>query len=239
MDSTILDFTQSELDGNFEFKRIKKGDHLLKATFIGHVPVTLNVSYIDSDIDLGAIVMKEIATELMEVIVKAARAPIKLRGDTIEYDASTFRVPEGSSVEDLLKRLPGIEVDQDGYITSDGHSVNKVTVDSKNFFGDDPKAATKNLPAEGIAKVEIPVARGPEGYGGLPGLILMLEINDGTAVIEASKVTYNTEGEGINLKIPKKIKGKDVTSEVDTDVLDKYFKQCIDGERNPFWQSRY
>jgi len=155
MDSTFLDFTQSDLDGNFEFKRVKIGDHLLKATFIGHVPITKNVSYIDRDIDLGSLVMKEISTELMEVIVKAARAPIKLRGDTIEYDASTFRVPEGSSVEDLLKRLPGIQVEQDGSITSDGHSVNKVTVDGKKFFGDDPKAATKNLPAEGIAKVQV------------------------------------------------------------------------------------
>ncbi len=155
MDSTFLDFTQSDLDGNFEFKKVKVGDHLLKATFIGHVPVTLDVSFEDSDIDLGSIVMKEIATELMEVIVKAARAPIKLRGDTIEYDATTFRVPEGSSVEELLRRLPGIQVDQDGSITSDGHSVNKVTVDGKKFFGDDPKAATKNLPAEGIAKVQV------------------------------------------------------------------------------------
>ena len=155
MDSTFLDFTQSDLDGNFEFKKIKRGNHLLKVTFIGHIPVTKNVSYVEGDIDLGSIVMKEISTELMEVVVKAARAPIKLRGDTIEYDATTFRVPEGSSVEDLLKRLPGIQVDQDGSITSDGHSVNKVTVDGKKFFGDDPKAATKNLPAEGIAKVQV------------------------------------------------------------------------------------
>ena len=86
---------------------------------------------------------------------------------------------------------------------------------------------------------EIPVASGPEGYGGLPGLILMLEINDGTAVIEASKVTYNSEGESVPLNIPKKIKGKDVTAAGYSEVLDKYFKQCIDGERNPYWQSRY
>ena len=155
MDSTFLDFTLSDVDGAFEFKRVKVGDHLLKATFLGHVPITANVSFKGSDVDLGHIVMKEISTELMEVVVKAARAPIKLRGDTIEYDASTFRVPEGSSVEDLLKRLPGLEVNQDGSITSDGHNVTKVTVDGKKFFGDDPKAATKNLPAEGIAKVQV------------------------------------------------------------------------------------
>jgi len=84
---------------------------------------------------------------------------------------------------------------------------------------------------------EIPVASGPEGFGGLPGLILMLEINNGTAVIEASKVTFDSDE--IEFKIPKKIKGKDITSEGYSEALDKYFKQCIDGERNPFWQSRY
>ena len=84
---------------------------------------------------------------------------------------------------------------------------------------------------------QIPVASGPEGYGGLPGLILMLEINDGTAVIEASKVILN--GKEIDFNIPKKVKGKDITSEGYNKAMEKYFKQCIDGERNPFWESRY
>jgi hypothetical protein len=155
MDTTYEDFSRTNGEGKFEFKKVKKGNHLLRATFMGTIPVTLNVSYNGSDIELGTIVMKEISTELMEVVIKAARAPIKLRGDTIEYDASTFRVPEGSSVEDLLKRLPGIQVDQNGNITSDGNNVSRVTVDGKEFFGSDPKAATKNLPAEGISKVQV------------------------------------------------------------------------------------
>jgi len=155
MDSTFLSFSSSDIDGKFALKKVKKGDHLVKVTYLGHIPVTRNASFTDGDVDLGQIVMKEISTDLMEVIVKAARAPIMMRGDTIEYDATTFRVPEGSSVEDLLKRLPGIEIDQDGSISSDGHSVTNVTVDGKKFFGDDPKAATKNLPAEGISKVQV------------------------------------------------------------------------------------
>ena len=155
MDTTFEEFSRTDGEGRFEFKKVERGNHLLRATFMGSIPVTLNVSYDGSDIDVGTIEMKEISTELMEVVIKAARAPIKLRGDTIEYDASTFRVPEGSSVEDLLKRLPGIEVDQNGNISSDGNSVSKVTVDGKEFFGSDPKAATKNLPAEGISKVQV------------------------------------------------------------------------------------
>jgi len=83
---------------------------------------------------------------------------------------------------------------------------------------------------------EIPISSGPEGYGGLPGMILMLEINDGTAIIEASKVDLETK---VDFKLPKKIKGKKVTHEAYTTELDKFFKQCIEGERNPYWQSRY
>ncbi len=155
MDSVYVDFARTELDGAFQFKKIPQGDHLVRITFVGFIPVTKNVSYRGKDIDLGTVELKEIATELMEVVIKAAKAPIKLRGDTIEYDATTFKVPEGSTVEDLLKRLPGIQIDQDGEIMADGQNVSRVTVDGKKFFGGDPKAATKNLQAEGISKVQV------------------------------------------------------------------------------------
>ena len=155
-DSTMLDFTRTELDGSFRFKQVPRGDHLVKTTYIGYIPLTQSVKDDGSDkVDMGTMKMKEIASELMEVVIKTARAPMKMRGDTIEYDASTFKVPEGSTVEELLRRLPGIEVDSDGSISADGKDVDKVTVDGKNFFGSDPKAATKNLPAEGISKVQV------------------------------------------------------------------------------------
>jgi hypothetical protein len=155
MDSTFVDFSRAELDGSFEFKNVAVGNYLVKVTFVGFIPVTIEVSSKGENIDLSKIVLNEIATELMEVVIKAAKAPIKMRGDTIEYDATTFKVPEGSSVEDLLKRLPGIQVDQNGDITADGQNVSQVTVDGKKFFGGDPKAATKNLQAEGISKVQV------------------------------------------------------------------------------------
>ncbi len=155
-DSTLIDFTRTELDGSFKFKNVKPGNHLVKFTYVGFLPKTIDVSSTPgNDIDLGTIQMSEFASELMEVVIKAAKASMKMRGDTIEYDASTFQVPEGSSVEDLLKRLPGIEIEQDGSILSDGKAVSKVTVDGKSFFGSDPKAATKNLPAESISKVQV------------------------------------------------------------------------------------
>ena len=154
-DSTLVEFTRSELDGSFVFRKIPAGEYLVKTTYIAYIPRTVDASSDGKNIDLGIIKMPELAAELMEVVIKAAKAPIKMRGDTIEYDASTFQVPEGSSVEELLRRLPGIEIDQDGGIQADGLDVDRVTVDGKSFFGSDPKAATKNLPAEGISKVQV------------------------------------------------------------------------------------
>ena len=83
---------------------------------------------------------------------------------------------------------------------------------------------------------EIPISGGPEGFGGLPGMILMLEINEGTAIIEAKKVVLDTPPK---FDIPKKIKGKRVSQQEYLAVLEKYFNQCLDGKRNPFWQTRY
>ncbi len=155
-DSTMVDFTRSALDGSFKFKDVESGSYLVKTTYLGYIPLHLPATSTDgSDIKLGVVQMTEMATELMEVVIKAAKAQIKMRGDTIEYDATTFKVPEGSSVEELLRKLPGMEVNQDGSLLSDGKSISKVTVDGKSFFGDNPTAATKNLPAESISKVQV------------------------------------------------------------------------------------
>lgn len=155
-DSTMVDFTQTTLDGSFKFKDVPGGNYMVKSTYIGYLPLHTNVTSGDGkDVNVGTLQMVEIASALMAVVIKAAKAPILIRGDTIEYDATTFKVPQGSTVEELLRQLPGMEVDMDGAITSDGKNVSKVTVDGKKFFGSDPKAATKNLPAEGISKVQV------------------------------------------------------------------------------------
>jgi len=154
-DSTMVKFTRTALDGSFQFKKVAPGNYFVKTTYIGYIPLQIPVSSTGENIDMEVLKMKEIAEELMQVVIKAAKAPIKMRGDTIEYDASTFQVPEGSSVEELLRQLPGIEIEQDGTVIADGKNVDRVTVDGKKFFGNDPKAATKNLPAEGISKVQV------------------------------------------------------------------------------------
>jgi Outer membrane protein beta-barrel family/Carboxypeptidase regulatory-like domain len=155
-DTTLVNFTRSDNDGVFSFKNVKNNDYLLKITYISYLPFQLHLYPNTTETnDLGNVTIKPISEALMEVVIRAAKAPLRIRGDTIEYDATTFKVPPGSSVEDLLRRLPGIEVDADGNIKSQGKDVNKVYVDGKTFFGDDPKNVTKNLDAQAISKVQV------------------------------------------------------------------------------------
>ena len=155
-DSTLVNFTRSGNEGEFAFKNVKNTPYLLKVSFVGHLPLQqyLPASATETN-DIGTLKIKPITSELLEVVVKAAKATLSIRGDTIEYDASSFKVPPGSTVEDLLRRLPGIDVDADGNIKAQGKDVKRVYVDGKTFFGDDPKAATKNLGAETISKVQV------------------------------------------------------------------------------------
>ena len=155
-DSTLVNFTRADDKGGFVFKNVKNSAYLLKISYVGYIPFVQYVPPATVEInDVGTLYMKIINTQLMEVVIRAAKSTLSIRGDTIEYDASSFKVPPGSTVEDLLRRLPGIEVDADGNIRAQGRSVDRVYVDGKTFFGDDPKAATKNLGAETISKVQV------------------------------------------------------------------------------------
>ena len=155
-DTTLVNFTRSDDQGAFSFKNVRNKPYLLKISYIGYIPFQLHLETSETEEnDLGVLDVKPINEQLMEVVIRTAKAPLRIRGDTIEYDATTFKVPPGSTVEDLLRRLPGIEVDGDGNIKAQGQDVKRVFVDGKTFFGDDPKSATKNLGAETISKVQV------------------------------------------------------------------------------------
>ncbi|MBK7213933.1 MAG: outer membrane beta-barrel protein [Bacteroidales bacterium] len=155
-DSTLVNFTTSDGNGLFSFNNVRNIPYLLKISHVSYLPHQLMITASPTPInDLGVVKVKPISMALMEVVVKAAKAPLRIRGDTVEYDATTFKVPPGSTVEDLLRRLPGIEVDAEGNIKTQGKDVKRIFVDGKTFFGDDPKSVTKNLGAEAISKVQV------------------------------------------------------------------------------------
>ena len=155
-DSTLVNFTTSNLKGQFSINRVRNSDYLLKLSHVSFMPRQIRIKKSDiQELDLGEIPMSPISEILMEVVVKAAQAPISFRGDTVEYDARLFKVPPGSTVEDLLKRLPGIEVDAGGNITSMGERVGRVYVDGNIFFSDDPTVVSRNLSSEAVSKVQV------------------------------------------------------------------------------------
>ncbi|MDR2009494.1 MAG: TonB-dependent receptor [Bacteroidales bacterium] len=155
-DSALINYTTSNSEGEFSFKNIKNTNYILKISHITFMPWQKHIRQSDEkEIDLGIISMYPIAEFLMEVVIRDAQAPIFIKGDTVEYDARTFKVPPGSTVEDLLRRLPGIDVDVDGNISTMGKDVKTVYVDGKTFFGNDPTTVTQNLDAAAVSKVQV------------------------------------------------------------------------------------
>lgn len=155
-DSVLAQFGSTDGEGLFILKNIPKGEYLLNLAFLGMAPVFKPfTSGTTEEIDLGKLKMLPASTMLSEVEVKADIIPIEIKKDTISYNADAFETQPNAVVEDLLKKLPGIEVQTDGSIKAQGENVEKVLVDGKEFFGDDPKMATKNLPARAVKKVKV------------------------------------------------------------------------------------
>ncbi|WP_295769577.1 outer membrane beta-barrel family protein [uncultured Mucilaginibacter sp.] len=157
-DSTLRAFTRAAADGSFFInKKLGKGKFILLATYPKYADYveefTLDSAHATHNFGRISMILK--AKLLEGVIVKGTRAAIKIKGDTTEYNASSFTVQPGAKVEDLLKQLPGIQVDKDGKITAQGQSVPKVLVDGEEFFGDDPTLVTKNLRADMVDKVQL------------------------------------------------------------------------------------
>lgn len=155
-DSSLVNFGRTNHTGAFELKNINSANYLFKITYVGHQSYLKLIVPTDAIlVDLGIIKMQPISKELAEVTVKAEKAPVSIKGDTVEFNAGSFKVKPNGVVEDLLKKLPGVEVDKEGNIKAQGETVRRVTVDGKEFFGRDPKMATKNLSADAIDKVQV------------------------------------------------------------------------------------
>lgn len=155
VDSALISFASTESDGSFILKKIKRGEYRFQISYLGYGTMEKLVQVTQENLNMGVITLAESSNLLDEVKITAEFTPIIIKKDTIEYNADAYRVRPNATVEELLKKLPGIEVDDQGVITAQGEEVKRVTVDGKKFFGDDPKMATKNLPADAIKKVQV------------------------------------------------------------------------------------
>ncbi len=154
-DSSLLNFVRTDSTGNFILKNVSQGKYRLSASFTGFHTTWKNVEVIgEPSINLGGIFMRD-KTVLDEIVVDAEKPPVVVNGDTLEFNAGAFATKPNAVVEDLLKKMPGVQVDKDGTIRVNGQRINKVFVNGKEFFTGDPKIATRNLPADVVDKVQV------------------------------------------------------------------------------------
>lgn len=154
-DSAFVKGSIADATGNFRFSDIKNGRYLIEANYIGYNKVYVPFRVNGANAKLDTIKVSESSILLKEATVTGVKTPIKVMEDTIEYNADSYKTPPNSMVEDLLKRLPGVEVDSEGKITANGKSVTKILIDGKEFFADDPKVASKNLPVNMVDKLQV------------------------------------------------------------------------------------
>ena len=153
-ESSALKYVLTDANGEAVIPKLKKGTYVFKAELMGYKPYQQEIS-IDKNVDLGTVKMHEDAEVLDAARISDVGNPIVVKKDTIEYNASSFKTSENDMLEELLKKLPGVEVEADGTITANGETIKKITIDGKTFFLDDPQLASKNIPAKMIEKVKV------------------------------------------------------------------------------------
>ena len=154
-DFALAGFAQAERDGAFRVRAVAPGPYLVRASFVGFAPRERAIEVGTDGLDVGALRLAAAVDRLGALVVTAERVPLVIRRDTLDYDAGAVRVAPGATVEDLLRQLPGVEVDPDGTVRAQGERVQRVLVDGKEFFGDDPTVATRNLPADAVDRVQV------------------------------------------------------------------------------------
>ena len=147
-------YVLTDAEGNASLAKVRKGTYIFKAELMGYKSHEQEVT-VDKNIDLGVIRMSEDVKVLDAASVSAVGNPIVVKKDTIEYSASSFKTSDNDMLEELLKKLPGVEVEADGSITANGETITKIMIDGKSFFLDDPQLASKNIPAKLIEKVKV------------------------------------------------------------------------------------
>ena len=156
-DSSFVEGTTTGAQGEFSLKNVKKGAYVLQVSYVGYATKSISVDLTQQKkkaVNIGYITMAADAIELQGVEVTAHAAKVAVQGDSLVYNAAAYRVPEGSTLEALVKQLPGAKVDKDGTIKINGKTVSKILVDGKEFFLNDKEVAMKNIPTEMIDKLK-------------------------------------------------------------------------------------
>lgn len=154
-DSTLVQGAQTDMEGEYWLDKILPGKYKLYISSIGFSEQSVSISVGDATLQVKTIRLKEDIQALSEVDVKGKAAEMTVKGDTIEYNTAAYKVGENAMVEDLLKKMNGVEVDKEGNVTVNGEEIKGIRIDGKKFFGNDVQSATKNIPAEMIEKVQV------------------------------------------------------------------------------------
>lgn len=154
-DTTVISYTLADAKGEFRIRNLSAGSYRLMISYQGYTPkyIKFNITAEAPGVQLGTVYMTRKDNMLQEVIVEAP--PIIVKKDTVEFRADAFKTKPNATAEDVLKKLPGVQVDKDGNVKAQGEDVQKVYVDGKEFFGSDPKMATKNITADMIESVQV------------------------------------------------------------------------------------
>ena len=155
-DSTYVTGVASNENGSFEITGLGAGSYVLRVSFMGYVTTekTFSLKSNNRTVDLGKITMKADAQMLKEVAVTAAVAKVQMVNDTVVFNGEAYKLPEGATVEELVRRLPGVQISSDGNITVNGKNVSRILVNGKEFFDNDRTVALQNLTADMIEKVK-------------------------------------------------------------------------------------
>ncbi len=156
-DSSAFKTTVSDSSGTFLFSNLETGNYVLRATAIGFETFSKAVSLTAAEpsVDMDDVYIPKKTTTLEGVVIVASAPAVSQKGDTTQFSASQYKVNPDATAEDLIKKMPGITVARDGTVTGQGEQVRKVTVDGKDFFGDDANMALRNLPAEVVDKIQL------------------------------------------------------------------------------------
>ena len=155
-DSSLVSFSLSDKKGNFEITNLDAGNYLLMISYTGYenFKKPFSITADKKTTDIGEIILQKEYKTLTDVTVTDL-TPVKVNGDTVSFKADAFKTKPNATTEDLLKKLPGVQVEKDGTVKAMGENVQKVLVDGKEFFGNDPKLATKNITADMVDQIQV------------------------------------------------------------------------------------